>query len=57
LNVISAEDCPEEEVRSKIIEVCSQAGVSTFKFNQGAWYLGKFAFNIVIEHLDKIIFA
>jgi endonuclease III len=57
LNIISAEDCPEEEVRSKLIEACAQAGVSTFKFNQGAWYLGKFAFNIVIEHLDKIIFA
>jgi hypothetical protein len=36
LNVISTEDCPEDEVRSKLIEACSQAGVSTFKFNQGA---------------------
>lgn len=56
LGIISAENCPEDRVRSQIIEACAQAGVSTLKFNQGAWYLGKYAFDIVIEHLDKISF-
>lgn len=56
LGVTSDENCPENQVRSRIIEACAQTGVSAFKFNQGAWYLGKNAFNIVIEHLDKIIF-
>lgn len=56
LGIISDENCPEDQVRSRIIEACAKAGVSAFKFNQGAWYLGKNAFNIVIQHLDKIIF-
>lgn len=55
--IIADENCPEDQVRSRIIETCAQAGVSAFKFNQGAWYIGKNAFDIVIERLDQIISA
>ncbi len=56
LGIIERDDAPEDEVRSNIIDGCPQAGVAAFKFNQGAWYLGKYAFDLLIEQLDKFSF-
>jgi hypothetical protein len=55
LGIITAENCPDDEVRQHIIDACKQCGVSAFKFNQGAWYLGKNAFRILVEQLEKVI--
>ena len=55
LGIIAVETCPDDEVRTAIVQACAQYGVSAFKFNQGAWYLGKYAFSIVLEHLDAIV--
>jgi hypothetical protein len=46
----------DEEIKKSILRVCQEAGVSALRFNQGVWYLGKNAFDIVIENLDNIQF-
>ena len=54
LGIIPVDKCSDGEARSRIIEMCRQCDVSPLKFNQGAWYLGKNAFEILICQLDKI---
>jgi hypothetical protein len=44
----------DEEIQKSILLVCQKAGVSALRFNQGAWYLGKNAFDIVIDNLNNI---
>jgi len=44
----------DEEVRRKIVETCRNLDISTIKFNQGAWYIGYYSFDIILENLDKI---
>lgn len=44
----------DTQVRQKIVEACQNLDISTIKFNQGAWYVGYYAFDIVLENLDKI---
>ncbi|MCL5027959.1 MAG: hypothetical protein M1480_02955 [Bacteroidetes bacterium] len=46
------QDAKDEIIINKIIEECNSANISPILFNQGAWYLGNNAFNIL---LDKII--
>lgn len=43
----------DTQVRQKIVEACQNLDISTIKFNQGAWYVGYYAFDIVLENLDK----
>jgi len=43
-----------EEVRKAIIDRCDKVEISSIEFNQGAWYLGVHAFDILFENLDKI---
>jgi hypothetical protein len=43
-----------EKVRESILEVCHGLKVPSFRFNQGAWYVGKKSFSILLEHLDEI---
>lgn len=51
LEITGGDNVPEEEVRLNIIRTCEQCGVSAFRFNQGAWYLGKNAFGIAIQRI------
>lgn len=44
----------DTQVRQKIVEACQNLDISTIKFNQGAWYVRYYAFDIVLENLDKI---
>lgn len=47
-------DGPQWNTNSKkIVEACDEE-VSPLKFDQGAWYLGNNAFDILIENLDAI---
>jgi hypothetical protein len=48
---------PEEKdkvIRQRIVEACDRAGLSSVKFNQGAWFLGYHSFEIVLRNLDVI---
>ncbi len=40
-------------LRGKIVDRCWEAGVSPVEFNQGAWYIGKNAFEILINNIDR----
>lgn len=44
----------DAEIQKEIVRVCRDLGVSALRFNQGAWYLGKNAFEILIENLDGV---
>jgi len=44
----------DQSVREKIVKACLDLGVSTIKFNQGAWFLGYNSFDIILENLNKI---
>ena len=44
----------DTQVRQKIVEACQNLDISTIKFNQGAWHVGYYAFDIVLKNLDKI---
>jgi hypothetical protein len=44
----------DSEIQKNILEVCQKAGVSALRFNQGVWYLGKNAFDIVVANLRTI---
>ncbi|MCL4523253.1 MAG: hypothetical protein M1453_07850 [Acidobacteria bacterium] len=54
LGITSSENPPGHDPQSGIIEACRRCKVSALKFNQGAWYLGKHAFEILVKHLDKV---
>lgn len=44
----------DELIRKKIVEACLNANVSNIKFNQGLWYIGSNAVDILLENLEKI---
>lgn len=52
--IVGDDKLPDENIREDILSSCQQLGISAFRFNQGAWYVGKNAFEILIEHLDSI---
>lgn len=41
----------DEEVRRRIVNVCKDYGCSPLQFNQGAWYAGYYAFDLLLERL------
>ncbi|MEM4235061.1 MAG: hypothetical protein QXU75_07930 [Candidatus Methanomethylicaceae archaeon] len=41
----------DDEVREAIIALCREHSVSPAQFNQGSWYLGYFAFDLLLEML------
>ena len=41
MGITGKEDCPDDQVRSGIVDACAAYGVSAFRFNPGAWYLGR----------------
>jgi Holliday junction resolvasome RuvABC DNA-binding subunit len=43
-----------EEIRIKIIKACRENNISSLKFNQGAWYIGSNAYEILLENLVNI---
>ncbi len=52
--IIADEKLSETTIRERIVGACRAHEVSAFRFNQGAWYLGKHAFEILIDHLDEL---
>lgn len=53
LGIVSTDSLDWETNSTEIVEACGES-VSPIAFNQGAWYLGANAFEIIIKHLDKI---
>lgn len=54
IGIVGEEQLSDVDIQKRIVLACHDLGVSAMRFNQGAWYLGKNAFEIVIENLDKI---
>lgn len=54
LGIASDSKASDEALQLAILGACRTAGVSAFRFNQGAWYLGKNAFTLLIKNLDNI---
>ncbi len=41
-------------LRQTIVNKCLEASISPIEFNQGAWYIGKNSYDILLKNLDKI---
>ena len=44
----------QHELAAALAQVCQDAGVDPIRFNQGAWYLGKHSFDVLLENLERI---
>lgn len=40
-------------IREAIVVECVQHGISPIQFNQGAWYIGSHAFDLMLDHLSS----
>jgi hypothetical protein len=48
---LASEAAPEETIRASIVEVCDAHSCSPLLFNQGLWYLGTHALDLLLERL------
>ncbi len=44
----------DNDVRQAIVRVCGEYGCSPLQFNQGAWYAGYYAFDLLLETLAAL---
>lgn len=54
LGIVEDKELSDWEMRKRIVKACQNLDISTIKFNQGAWYIGYYAFDLVLDNLDKI---
>lgn len=54
IGVTSDLDERDTVIRQKIVETCNRLGISSLKFNQGAWFLGYHSFDILLRNLEVI---
>lgn len=54
IGIISDDRLLDDKVRIAIVNICKLCGLSSLKFNQGAWYLGKKSFDILLNNIEKI---
>ena len=47
------EGASNQQVGQAIIELCSEENCSPLQFNQGAWYVGAYAFDLLMEKLAE----
>jgi hypothetical protein len=52
--IVGDEKLSDPDIQKDIVRVCRELGISALRFNQGAWYLGKNAFEILVENLDSM---
>jgi hypothetical protein len=50
---IVEKDADTETVQQAIVSVCEKNGISPLRFNQGAWFTGYHAFELVLDLLSK----
>jgi len=48
-----AEAASDAAIRDAIVSMCRSLGCSPVQFNQGAWYAGSFAFELLLEQLSR----
>lgn len=44
----------DREIQEAIVALCKEYGCSPLQFNQGAWYVGYFAFDLLLEILTRV---
>lgn len=47
------ETASDHDIQEAIVILCQSKGVSPILFNQGAWYIGYYSFDIVLDMLDN----
>lgn len=48
---LASNQASDKEIRDAIVALCKEHGCSPVEFNQGAWYAGYFAFDLLLEKL------
>jgi hypothetical protein len=43
----------DKEIQEAVVALCREYGCSPLQFNQGAWYAGYFAFDLLLEMLAE----
>ncbi len=47
------ENAPMKDVQHAIVSMCDNHGISALRFNQGAWFTGYYAFDLLLKLLAK----
>jgi len=50
---IVRENASDETIQVEIVKMCEEQNVQAFRFNQGAWYLGAYAFDLLLEEVGR----
>jgi hypothetical protein len=50
---IVSDEASDREIQKAIVALCKEQGCSPLQFNQGAWYVGYFAFDLLLEILTE----
>jgi hypothetical protein len=50
---IGGKDASDERIRQAIVDLCKSHRCSALQFNQGAWYVGRFAFGLLLERISQ----
>ena len=53
LGIVSNENEGEATIQNRIVEECSHSGISSFRFNQGLWYLGFNSLKLLLEAAEN----
>jgi len=48
---LAEQGADDDRIREAIVAACRKAGISALQFNQGAWYAGSHAFDLLLERL------
>jgi hypothetical protein len=48
---LAKETASDEEIRDAIVGICAERNCSPLLFNQGLWYLGAHAFDLLLESI------
>lgn len=54
LGIVQESERVLKNIKQIIIQKCNEAKISPIEFNQGAWYIGIHAFDILVENLDNL---
>jgi hypothetical protein len=51
---VVSEEAPDDAIVNALVQLCLERRCSPLQFNQGAWYAGYFAFDLLLEHLASV---
>jgi hypothetical protein len=52
---ITDEEADSEATRRAIVKVCEESGIQVVRFNQGAWYIGNHALELILNLPDPVL--